>query len=109
MIIQDVNVVKEKLVDKRSFNRRGQILALVRGVQIILLTSVGNQEETLFGGLWYDSMTSKSTYLQTSFHGTKAVESRVDIKVSYLSDTIAEINKFNNSIKGSYHRVTGLT
>jgi hypothetical protein len=34
----------------------------------------------------------------------KAVQSQVDIKESYLSDSIAEIGKFNNSAHGSYHR-----
>jgi hypothetical protein len=35
----------------------------------------------------------------------EAVEPQVDIKGPYLSDTIAEVNKFNNSMHDSYQRV----
>jgi len=47
----------------------------------------------------------KPKCLQTSIpQDIKAAESQVDVKESYLSDPIAEISKFNNSMFGSYYR-----
>jgi hypothetical protein len=102
MVVQAVSVIKKIWLDKSIFSQMWADIGSDK-MHLVYHSDVSWQS--------WENAFQRATKLvnDVKINVSEAVELQVHIKGSYLSDTTAEINRFNNSIHGSYHRVTELT